>query len=137
MSAAFTPRVRVLAVCDEAVASEIEADVFTLEGVRYGFGSESFPCVRSLNAYLMMSYPRGGSFKGHVSLVPAGQADPVESSAFTADFGTDSHALALAVELGECIFPEPEAYTIEVRFSTKSGAVLRAEQPFHVWQLEG
>jgi hypothetical protein len=36
-AAALTPRVRLLVVCDEATLSEIEADVYTLEGVRYPF----------------------------------------------------------------------------------------------------
>src|SRR4051794_8769638 len=64
MSAALTPRVRVLAVCDEAITSEIEPNVLTLEGVRHGFGAESFPCLRALNVYLMLSYARGGTFDG-------------------------------------------------------------------------
>jgi hypothetical protein len=67
MSAALTPRVRQIVVCDDAVRSDIEDEVFTLEGVRHGFGAGSFPCVRALSVYLLLSYPRGGSFTGEVS----------------------------------------------------------------------
>jgi hypothetical protein len=136
MSAAFTPRVRVLAVCDDAVASEIEADVFSLEGVRYGFGAESFPHVRSLTVYLMLAYPRGGSFVGLVSLLPFGEQDSIQESDFVVDFEPGSHIIALAVELEDCTFPDQGVYVVEVRFLTKAGKVLKSEQPFHVWQFE-
>ena len=51
---ALLPRVRRLAICDEASASDIEEGVYTLEGVRDGFEAESFPCLRSLNVYLTL-----------------------------------------------------------------------------------
>ena len=63
---ALTPRVRILAVCDQALPSEIEDGVFTLEGVRQGFTVESFPCIRTLWVYLLLSYPRHGTFEGQV-----------------------------------------------------------------------
>ena len=35
MSAADLPRVRTMVICDEAILSEIEAEVHTLENVRF------------------------------------------------------------------------------------------------------
>jgi hypothetical protein len=49
-AAALTPRVRFLTVCDEAIRSDIEDGVFTLEGVRYRIYGRSFPCLRELSA---------------------------------------------------------------------------------------
>src|SRR5262245_5871169 len=124
-AAALTPRVRTIVVCDEAVRSEIEEDVFTLEGVREGFVAESVPCVRALNVYLLLSYPRGGRFEGEVKLVPAGQEKTIRISRFTADFGASPAANALTVDLGTCTFPEAGTYLVQVEFWTKSGAVLK------------
>ena len=46
MSAATVPRVRTIVICDEAILSEIEAEVYTLENVRIGVEMDSFPQLR-------------------------------------------------------------------------------------------
>jgi hypothetical protein len=135
-AAALTPRVRILAVCDEALPSEIEESVFTLEGVRQGFIAGSLPCIRALNVYLLLSYPRSGRFEGEVKLVLVDEDKTIRISKFTADFVAASSSLALAVDLGDCTFPKPGAYSVEIRFLTSSGAVLKAEQSFLVWELQ-
>src|SRR5437660_1004397 len=109
-AAALTPRIRVLAVCDEAVFSEIEANVLTLEGVRHGFAAESFPCVRALSIYLLLSSARGGSFVGEVKLAPVGEEMAIRMSKFDADF-EDSRVIALGIELGDCVFQQPGTYS--------------------------
>ncbi len=63
-AAALTPRVRFLAVCDEAVCSEIEDEVYTLERVRHRIHASSFPCLHSLSVYLLLSHRRKGTFRG-------------------------------------------------------------------------
>jgi hypothetical protein len=136
MSAALTPRVRTIVVCDEAVRSEIEDQVFTLEGVRLGFGAESVPCARPVSVYLVLSYPRGGRFEGEVKLVPADEDKTIRITKFTADFDTSPGVQALVVELGNCTFPEPAVYSIQVLFWTPSGPVLKGEETFEAWQPE-
>jgi hypothetical protein len=135
-AAALTPRVRILAVCDEALPSEIEDGVFTLEGVRQGFTAKSSPCVRALTAYLLLSYSRRGRFEGELKLVALDEEKTIRMARFTADFAGASGGLALAVDLGDCTFPQPGTYSIEVHFVTSSGAVLKGEQSFLVWPLE-
>jgi hypothetical protein len=136
MSAATTPRVRILAVCDEAVPSDIEDGVFTLEGVRQGFGAESFPCALALSVYLLLSYPRRSRFNGEVKMVTADEERTVRITKFSADFTDAPSSVPLAIDLGDCTFPEPGVYSIGIRFLTSAGAVLKAEQPILVWQQE-
>src|SRR5262245_11159688 len=94
--AALTPRVRTIVVCDEAVQSEIEDQVFTLEGARQHFSAESFPCTRALAVYLLLTYPRGGSFPGEVKVV-SDEDKTIRVSKFEASFESESAWLALAV----------------------------------------
>src|SRR5262245_703541 len=129
-SAALTPRVSAIVLCDEIVRSEIEDDVFTLEGVRLDVGAETFPCVRELAVYLLLSYPRGGRFDGEVKVVPAGENKTIRIARFTADFNTSPGAQPQAVDLGNCTFPKAGAYTIEVWFRAGPGDVLKGEATF-------
>lgn len=133
---ALTPRVRKIVVCDEAVRSEIEDQVFTLEGVRNGFGAEAFPCARSLGVYLLLSYPRGGRFSGEVRLIAPAVDKVVRISKFTADFDTTPYLQALTVEIAGCTFPTPGEYSLRVMFFTELGEVLKGVELFRAWQLE-
>jgi hypothetical protein len=135
-NAALTPHVRKIVVCDEVVLSEIEEQVFTLEGVRQGFGAESFPSTRALGVYLVLSYLRGGRFSGEVKLVPADEKKTIRMSKFSSDFDASPGVETLAVDLGPCTFPAPGFYSIQVVFWTTSGPVMKGEEPFQVWQLE-
>ena len=57
MSAADVPRVRTMVICDEAVSSEIETEVHTLENVRIGVSEVgSFPHLRRMDLYLVLSH---------------------------------------------------------------------------------
>jgi hypothetical protein len=135
-AAALTPRVRTIVVCDEATASEIEEGVFNLEGVRQGVRAESFPRVRGLAVYLLLSYPRRGSFDGQVKLVDEEEDKAIRYAKFSAEFEDPSGLVAVAVAMDNCVFPGPGVYTIQVEFWTKAGDVQKGEQPFHVWHVE-
>ena len=69
--AAILPRIRTLVVCDQVLASDIEAGVFTLEGVRQHLEFASFPHVAALNLFLVLSSPRRGDWEGKVLLIDA------------------------------------------------------------------
>ncbi len=136
MSAALTPRVRTIVVCDEASGSEIEEGVYTLEGVRQGFHAESFPCVRGLAVYLLLSYPRRGSFDGQVKLVDEDEDKTLRYAKFSASFEGPSDLVPVAVAMDNCVFPGPGVYMIQVEFWTEAGDVQKGEQPFQVRQME-
>jgi hypothetical protein len=57
-AAALTPRVRIMVVCDEVIASETENDVFTLEGVRQYLVAQSLPCEFHPRLFLVLEQDR-------------------------------------------------------------------------------
>jgi hypothetical protein len=136
-ASALTPRVRFLTVCDEAVRSEIEEGVFTLEGVRFRVYARSFPCLRELSVYLLLSYPRKGRFEGMVRVIDDEEDKPIRISKFVANFDEDTRLAAIDVDLGECVFPDPKEYWIRIEFLSHEGVnVLKHESPFSVLQEE-
>jgi hypothetical protein len=133
MTAALLPRVRILVVCDEAVRSEIEDDVFTLEGVRYRIYARSFPCLRELSVFLLLSYERRGRFEGTVRVEDDVTNKYLRLKKFVVEFDGDNHLEALDVDLGECRFPAPRRYWIRVEFTSHEGVdVMKHESPFSV-----
>jgi hypothetical protein len=135
-ASALTPRVRFLTVCDEAVRSEIEEGVFTLEGVRYRILARSFPCLRELSVYLLLSYPRKGKFEGMVRVIDE-EDKSIRIRQFVANFDEDTRLVAIDVDLGECVFPDPKEYWIRVEFLSQEGVnVLKHESPFSVLEEE-
>lgn len=62
------PNVRAITVCDEAIPSEMEDEVFTLANARFYAVAESFPDVRTLHVYLQLFCDRAGLFTGAVSV---------------------------------------------------------------------
>ena len=60
MSAADVPRVRTMVICDEAILSEIESEVYTLENERLHISAKTFPLLRWLSVYLVFSHYRMG-----------------------------------------------------------------------------
>ena len=58
MSAALTPRVRTLVVCDGIRASRIEENVFHLRGARLHVSAPRFPARRRLRLFVVLSSPR-------------------------------------------------------------------------------
>jgi len=133
-AAARTPRVRVLVVCDEAVASDIESGVFNLEGVRQHLIGGPFPWRAPLTLFLVLSSARKGSYTGNVVVVDDESDHTIRYAHFQATFQDDNEVLPLCVDLGECEFPQAGSYSVQVWFSPPTGRdVLKAEQPFYVF----
>jgi len=122
MSAALVPRVITVAICDEAFASDVEANVLTLENVRHGVVAESIPHVHSLNVYLLMSHYRPGSFSGNVRLMqerPAREGGDrmVRYGRFEIAFDGRHEYQAVVVPLEACVLDRAGYYTAEVRLA--------------------
>jgi hypothetical protein len=135
-AAALTPRVRILAVCDEVTPSDVEEGVFTLEGVRQHVSAESFPYLYRPSLFLLLSSPRRGAYRGRVLVVHEEADRTFRYLGFRVAFEEDHALLPLYLDLGECQFREPGRYTFQVWFSSVSGAeALKAEHPFHALLL--
>jgi hypothetical protein len=129
---ALTPRVRTLVVCDEVTASETEAGVFTLEGVRQHIAAESFPCLFRPSLFLLLSSPRKGTYRGKVLVVSERTDHAIRYVRFPAAFEEDNELLPLYLDVGDCAFPEPGLYTFQVWFTAANGEeALKAEHPLH------
>src|SRR5689334_9204585 len=84
MSAAVTPRVRTLVVCDSIRASRVEENVFHLRGARSHVSAAAFPVRRRLRLFVVLSSPRPGRFPSYVKIIADqtnqavfyGQVDP-------------------------------------------------------------
>ena len=69
-SAAVTPRVRNMVICDGARESQIEAGVFNLKGVCQRMVANAFPFAPPrLWLFLVLTSPRAGVFPGYVAVV--------------------------------------------------------------------
>lgn len=131
MSAAMTPRVRVISICDEATASEDEDGVYSLEGVRYEVYAPEFPYRRSLWVYLLLSSVQPGVFPCSITIVNNAETWSVLYSGFRVGCPEANEPVAIGLNLGEIPFPEPGRYTVRVRFATNEGVgVLKGEQFF-------
>ena len=67
--------------------------MFTLEGVRQQFSAEAFPCVRGLNVYLLLSYPRSDTFEGDVQLIIEREDKEQEYGRFVGDLRMCNRAI--------------------------------------------
>jgi hypothetical protein len=112
-AAALTPRVRILAVCDEVTASETEAGVFTLEGVRQHLRAESFPCLFRPSLFLLLSCPRKGTYPGKVLLIHERPDHTRRYVRFSAEFEEDNELLPrpnrVGLDLARALHPEEQA----------------------------
>ena len=137
MSAALTPRVRTLVVCDGIRGSKTEESVFHLRGARAHLFADEFPFRRRLQLFLMLSSPRPGRFPSYVKVIE-NQSDQavfygqVQPSPSFLDAG-DLLAMGVPVQVR---FPRAGPYTVQVWFFQEISAdVLKMEQPLYV--LEG
>jgi len=112
MSAPLVPRVRVIAVCDESLVSETEADVFTLENVRFDARVETFPHWHELSVYLLFSHYRAGDFSGSIQITQAATGRAIRYERFDVSFDGRHEYRALCVDLPRCIFPLPGYYQL-------------------------
>src|SRR5260370_2530790 len=69
MSAALTPRVRTLVVCDGIRASRLEENVFHLRGARSHLLAAAFPFRGRLRLFVILSSPRPGRFPSYVKVI--------------------------------------------------------------------
>ena len=130
-TAAVTPRVRTLVICDDVSASLTEAGVFTLEGVRLHLTADSLPRWATLSVFLLLSSPRKGRYQGKILIISERTEKPIRYIKFLAQFEGDNELLPLYVEIGDCRFPNPGQYRFEVHFSTRRSAeVQKGEHPF-------
>jgi len=138
VSAAVTPRVRIMAICDRVRESRTEAGVFDLKGVRQQLLADAFPFVPSrLWLFLVLSSPRAGSFAGYIRIVH----DRTDRTIFYSylhprpRFGPDGGFLPYRVRV-QCTFPEGGRYTVHVCFFQALGSdVVKAELPFDVTEV--
>ena len=131
--AAVTPRVRAIVICEDVIESAMERGVFTLEGVRHHLGANLFPWSKALSLFLYLSNPRKGKYSGKILIVNERTDQPIRYVKFSAAFEVENEMLPLYVELGDCVFPEPGRYSLEVYFAVRGGGeALKGEQPFFV-----
>jgi hypothetical protein len=132
-TAAVTPRVRTIVICDDVIASLTDDGVFTLEGVRQHIEATSFPCRAPLSLFLVLSNPRRGRYSGKILLVNERNDRPIRYMKFFATFQEDNELLPMYVEMGDCAFPEAGQYSFEIYLSARGGAeALKGEHPFRV-----
>jgi len=110
------PNVRVIAVCDEAVPSEMEGEVFTPGNTRYYAVAESLPHARTLHVYLLLYCDSPGEFSGVILLGLPSAGRLIRYTRFQATFGHAWRFEAMRIGIDECVFPEPGHYSLEVKF---------------------
>src|SRR5688572_13234571 len=114
--AMIVPNIRAIAVCDEAIPSDDEAEVFTLASARFYAVADSFPHVRTIHLYLLLYCDAAGDYSGIVRVTRAADGRMVRYARFAAGFDGAWHYVALRVEMSDCLFPEPGFHWIEVTF---------------------
>jgi hypothetical protein len=134
MSAALTPRVRTLVVCDSIRASKTEEDVFHLRGLRSHVVVDAFPVWRRLRLFLILSSPRAGRFPCYVKIVDEVTDLAVCYGKFKPAPMFSDVAELLPLDLPLAVrFPKPGRYLLQVWFFQEAAAdILKMEQPFHV-----
>jgi hypothetical protein len=134
MTAALTPRVRIMAMCSGVRESNTEAGVYDLKGVRHSLSAPSFPFLASkLGLYLLLASPRAGEFPAYVLIT-----DSSEKTIFychltpTPTFTEDTEHLACYIRT-RCVFPAPGRYMVQVWFFQPQGLdLVKGELPFDV-----
>jgi hypothetical protein len=138
-SAALTPRVRLLTVCDKVRESDREAGVYHLRGVRQGIVVQAFPSATArLWVFLVLSSHRPGTFPSYIRVLDDG-TDRAIFFAHVAPhphFEVNDETLAFVIR-PRCSFPHGGRYTVQVWFYQEQGSdVLKGELPFSV-AMEG
>jgi hypothetical protein len=137
--AAITPRVRIMAICDEVLPSDIETDVYTIEGVRQHLTADSFPAISHLCVYMLLSSSRKGNFQGQIKIIDEqSNRRVIRYCKFSARFREDNETITKVVAIEDIRFREPGFYTFEVWFEVRAGTeVCKGELPFQVLKYEG
>lgn len=130
--AALTPRVRMIAICDDITVSLTEDRVFTLEGIRFEKFVSSLPCRVSLYVFLVLSSPRKGTFPGKILLVNEGTEKLLRYVKFEAEFDEDNQLMPYGIDIGDCVFPTGGLYRFEVYFSARGSETLKGDHLFTI-----
>ncbi len=126
-----------MVICDEALLSEIESEVHTLENVRLHLWTDSYPLLRQLSVYLVLSHYRSGTYKGEIRLMREGARAKMEWQPFAVEFASGMDRIVLVVEMGECRFPASGDYAFEVWFfDEESLEVQKGDERLEVHTLE-
>jgi hypothetical protein len=140
MSAAVTPRVRLMAICDGVRESKTEAGVFHVKGLRQRIVAHAFPFVPSrLWLLLVFSSHRPGKYPGYVRVLDDGTDKTIFYGplAPSPTFGANDETLVNVARL-KCSFPHPGRYTVQAWFFQEQGQdVLKCELPFTLSQEGG
>ena len=106
-----------MVICDEALLSEIEAEVYTLENVRIGVDVDSFPHLKRMDLYLVLTHYHPGEFEGTIYLVRESSGMKTPLTNFPVEFTQEKPRQALYVHVGVCRFPACGGYRFEVWFA--------------------
>src|SRR5688572_17297815 len=134
-AATLTPRVRTMAICDDVLSSEVESEVFTLEGVRQYLRITTVPWTCRLCVFLLLSSTRKGTYRSKVTVKDDSTRDGkvIRYRRYSVTFHEDNEIRPLFVEIDDLTFPQHGGYFFEVWFTDKDGVeVLKGELPFQV-----
>lgn len=135
-AAAITPNVKGIVVCDEVFGSDVEANVFTLEGVRHEFVASSFPHDHTYWLFLHLESARAGTWNGNVRFIHNETAREARRVPLRLNFDQLEQNVGHAILVPNGRFPLPGLYNIEVWFWDQQGReVLKGERTFHL--IEG
>jgi hypothetical protein len=124
-------------ICDQILASEIESEVFTVEGMRQRIVAASFPHYHPLSVFMRLFYARGGTFRGLLRLSHQATGDVLGEIDLRPSFGEAPGQVLLPIEIGECVFETPGRYEFAVWFWDQQGqSVQKLERPFAVVEEE-
>jgi hypothetical protein len=134
MSAALTPRVRTLVVCEHATERKGEPGVFDLTGVREKLSTDKLPASFNLSVFMLLSRPCPGQFPGEVLVIRQGDDKAVWSSKFSVCFDQDHATIPVAIDLDRCKFTAPGNFLLQVWFPHPDGgsACLKGECHFSI-----
>jgi hypothetical protein len=132
---ALTPRVRIMAICDDARERKIESGVYNLKGVRQSREADSLPFAsEELCLFLLLSSARAGRFPGYIRIVNDRNEKAVFHSNLnpTPVFAADGDPFAAVAPI-RCVFPEAGHYTVQLWFFQEdANDVLKGEMPFSI-----
>jgi hypothetical protein len=138
--ATLTPRVRIMAVCDQIREHNGEPGVFDLKGVRQTIQANEFPFVpRRLALFLIFTNPRPGSYPGYVRVIN----ERTDKTVFyrhlipTPQFDETADVIAVPLRM-RCQFAEPDRYIVQVSFYQERGSdIVKGELPNLIIRNEG
>ena len=126
-----------MVICDEAILSEIGSEVHTLENVRIGVEIDSFPHLRRMDLYLVLTHYHPGEFMGKIYLVRESSGTKTPLTELPVEFTQEKSRQAFYVDVGVCRFPACGGYRFEVWFVGEDFVeVQKGEERFEVYSPE-